>query len=230
MVAETLAELPAGECPVWTASNHDISRFPTRWCGGDERKARLALLVLATLPGTLVLYYGDEIGMTDVDVPAALVRDKMRAEAGGKESRDRSRTPMPWDGSPSAGFTTAGVTPWLPYGGHATRNVAAERADPASALHLCRDLLALRRAEFGGQLASYTQLPSPPGLWVYQTGGLTVLANFTGAPVRLAKPLAELGELGDVLISSDRSGPGQTGEAGVLAPWSGIVARTEPQD
>ena len=70
VVAETLAKLPAGECPVWTASNHDISRFPTRWCGGDERKARLALLVLATLPGTLVLYYGDEIGMTDVAVPA----------------------------------------------------------------------------------------------------------------------------------------------------------------
>ena len=105
VVAETLAKLPAGECPVWTASNHDISRFPTRWCGGDERKVRLALLVLATLPGTLVLYYGDEIGMTDVAVPAALVQDKMRAGAGGKFSRDRSRTPMPWDASPSAGFT-----------------------------------------------------------------------------------------------------------------------------
>ena len=116
VVAETLAKLPAGECPVWTASNHDISRFPTRWCGGDERKVRLALLVLATLPGTLVLYYGDEIGMTDVAVPAALVQDKMRAGAGGKFSRDRSRTPMPWDASPSAGFTAPGVTPWLPLG------------------------------------------------------------------------------------------------------------------
>ena len=51
VVAESLAKLPAGECAVWTSSNHDISRFPTRWCGGDERRARLALLMLATLPG-----------------------------------------------------------------------------------------------------------------------------------------------------------------------------------
>ena len=84
MVAETLADLPAGESPVWTASNHDISRFPTRWCGGDERKARLALLVLATLPGTFVLYNGDEIAMTDVHVPAAL---RPRPDAG----RDRGQ-------------------------------------------------------------------------------------------------------------------------------------------
>jgi alpha-glucosidase len=225
VVAETLAKLPAGECPVWTASNHDISRFPTRWCGGDERKVRLALLVLATLPGTLVLYYGDEIGMTDVAVPAALVQDKMRAGADGKFSRDRSRTPMPWDASPSAGFTDAGVTPWLPYGEHASRNVAAEQADPSSVLALCRELLALRRAEFGGRLASYTQLPSPPGLWVYQTGRLTVLANFTGSPVRLAEPLAELGE---VLVST--SPAGEAAEAGVLGPWSGIIAQTEAED
>ena len=65
----------AGACPVWMASNHDLGRFPTRWCGGDERKIRLALLMLATLPGTAVLYYGDEIGMTDVDVPLELRRD-----------------------------------------------------------------------------------------------------------------------------------------------------------
>ena len=127
---------------------------------------------------------------------------------------------MPWDASPSAGFTAEGVTPWLPYGKHATHNVAAERADPSSVLSLCRELLRLRRAEFGGALASYTQLPSPAGLWVYQTGGLTVLANFTGSPVRLTEPLAELGE---VLVSTAPAGA--AAEAGRLAPWSGMVAR-----
>ena len=103
--------------------------------------------------------------------------------------------------------------------------MAAEQADPASVLSLCRDLVRLRRAEFGGRLASYTQLPGQPGLWVYQTGGLTVLANFTGSPVRLAEPVAELGE---VLVSTAPAG--EAAEAGVLAPWSGIVARTEPED
>ena len=133
MVAETLAKLPAGECPVWTASNHDISRFPTRWCGGDERKARLALLVLATLPGTLVLYYGDEIAMTDVEVPPGAAPGRDDAPAGGAagKSRDRARTPMPWDASPSGGFTAGGVTPWLPYGEPRAAHRGGQQADRA---------------------------------------------------------------------------------------------------
>ena len=62
-----------GATPVWTASNHDVGRFPTRWCHDDERAAsERRLSLLATLPGTLVLYYGDELGMADVDVPVAL--------------------------------------------------------------------------------------------------------------------------------------------------------------
>src|SRR6516225_2662980 len=125
VVGQTLARLPAGACPVWTASNHDVSRFPTRWCGGDERKARLALLVLATLPGTTVLYYGDEIAMTDTQVPSELRRDRMTPGVG-TGGRDAVRTPMQWDGSPSAGFTADGVMPWLPYGDSAHRNVAAQ--------------------------------------------------------------------------------------------------------
>jgi hypothetical protein len=60
---------------------------------------------------------------------------------------------------------------------------------------------------------------------VYQTGRLTVLANFTGSPVRLAEPLAELGE---VLVST--SPAGEAAEAGVLGPWSGIIARTGAGD
>jgi alpha-glucosidase len=250
VVAETLADLPAGECPVWTASNHDISRFPTRWCGGDERKARLALLVLATLPGTFVLYQGDEIAMTDVPVPVELLRDKMREEGGTRESRDRARTPMPWDASPTAGFTTDGVRPWLPYGEHAERNVATQRSDPGSTLHLCRDLIALRRAEFGGQLASYTQLPAPPGVWAYRTGGLTVVANFTDEAVRLREVAGLAGLAGVVLIRSDREapgegagGPGGAGSGGAAAgvaeaepaaaarlvgPWAGVIIRQDP--
>jgi alpha-glucosidase len=220
VVAETLADLPAGEASVWTASNHDISRFPTRWCGGDEGRARLALLVLATLPGTFVLYNGDEIAMTDVDVPAALVRDLMRAQTGARESRDRSRTPMPWDDSPTAGFTGEGARPWLPYGEHAVRNVAAQRADPASTLHLCRELLALRRAEFAGQLASYTQLDAPAGVWAYRTGRLTVVANFTGSPVSLAEAG---GVAGEVLIRSDSAAGAGADQVG---PWAGVIARS----
>ena len=150
---------------MWTASNHDVGRFPSRWCGGDERKTRLALLVLATLPGTTVLYYGDEIGMTDVDVPVELQQDKMSrgGGSGGKVNRDRARTPMQWDASPGGGFTAERVTPWLPLGDTAAVNVAGQREDPGSVLRFCRDLISLRHAESGGQIGSYQALPAPPG-------------------------------------------------------------------
>lgn len=212
VVAETLAALPAGECPVWTASNHDISRFPSRWAAGDERKARLALLVLAMLPGTLILYYGDEIAMEDVPVPPDLRRDHMTA---GDEGRDHARTPMQWDGSPSAGFTAASVRPWLPYGEHATRNVAAQRDDPGSVLRLCRGLIALRAAEFSGQIAAYQQLPAPPDVWAFQAGGLRVTANFSDRPAAAGTPSGQVVALSVTGALTD----------GTLAPWSGAITR-----
>jgi alpha-glucosidase len=216
VVQQALAALPAGSCPAWTASNHDVSRFPSRWCGGDERKARLALLVLATLPGTTVLYYGDEIAMTDGVVPPHLRRDRMTPGVG-TEGRDTARTPMQWDGSPSAGFTTEGVTPWLPYGDNVHRNVADQRADPNSTLNLCRNLFALRRAEFGGQIASYQRLSAPPSVWVYRSGPLLVAANFTAETVTLD------GTFGEILLTT---GPAASErDVGVrLYPWQGLVA------
>ena len=213
IVGETLARLPAGACPVWTASNHDVSRFPTRWCDGDERKARLALLVLATLPGSLMLYYGDEIAMPDVPVPPPLRRDKMTARQ--RESRDEARTPMQWDASPSAGFTAEGVTPWLPFGDNASRNVAAQREDPSSTLRLVRDLITLRRTAFGGRVAAYERLPAPPGVWSYRSGPLLVTVNFTDQPVALPEGS------GEVLATTD---PGAE-PATALGPWQGRVGR-----
>jgi len=125
---------------------------------------------------------------------------------------------MPWDGSPAAGFTARGVTPWLPVGGSSARNVAGQRDDPLSTLSFCRELLALRRAEFGGQVASYRRLPAPAGVWAYQAGGLLVAANLTDAPVRWQGPI------GDVLLATDpaltRAGP-----VTELPPWRGLAAR-----
>jgi alpha-glucosidase len=221
-VAETMARLPDGACPVWTGSNHDVSRFPTRWCGGDEQQARLALLLLALLPGTLVLYYGDEIAMTDTDVPAGLRRDRMTPGGVAQGGRDRARTPMHWDSSPGAGFTGPDVTPWLPVGDNAARNVAAERENPGSALRFCRDLLALRRERAGrapAGVAEYRQLPAPAGAWVFQTGDLVVAANLTGGALAVPRPA------GEVLLTA-----GPAAEAGQdrLGPWQGVVIRPSP--
>jgi alpha-glucosidase len=125
---------------------------------------------------------------------------------------------MHWDGSPSAGFTKDGVTPWLPYGDNATRNVATQRDEPGSTLRLCRDLLALRRAELGGQIAAYEQLPAPPGVWAYRAGPLVVAANFSGEQV----PLPE--SLGEVLLATGRV-PEPAEASPVLGPWEGAVSR-----
>jgi alpha-glucosidase len=218
VVGETLARLPAGACPVWTASNHDVGRFPTRWCGGDDRKVRLALLVLATLPGTTVLYYGDELGMTDVEVPPGRRRDTMSRGGGWSGSRDRARTPMPWDASPSAGFTAGGVTPWLPVGDAAARNVAGQRADPGSVLAFCRRLLALRRAELGARTGGYELIAAAGGQWAYRAGDLIVAVNLSDAPAALAC------EVGEVLLAT--AGPDPAGgPTGSLGPWQGLLAR-----
>ncbi len=77
---------------------------------------------------------------------------------------------------------------------HPVRTVAAQRDDPDSTLGLCRRLLALRRAELGGGIADFENLPAPEGQWVYRVGSLVVAANFTGqpAPGRPGRPAGEV--------------------------------------
>jgi alpha-glucosidase len=221
VVEQTLTALPPGACPVWMASNHDIGRFPSRWCDGDERKIRLALLVLATLPGTTVLYYGDEIGMADVDVPAALRRDNATLARASAVNRDRARTPMPWNAEPGGGFAAPGVTPWLPTADHPVGNVADQRADADSTLWLCRRLLALRRTELSRGIASFEQLPAAEGQWAYRVGSLIVAANFSGQAVAIPRTA------GEVLLVTYGAGPdpARATAGAVLGPWQGLVAR-----
>ena len=220
VVGRTLDALPAGGCPVWTASNHDVDRFPSRWCGGDQAKIKLALLVLATLPGTLVLYYGDEIGMTDVVVPPELSRDALGGTSA-RPSRDRARTPMQWDDSPTAGFTSPGVAGWLPVGDPAGCNVAAQRNDPASVLTFCRELIMLRREQAGPADSRYERLAAPAGVWRYTAGAVEVAANFTGQPATLQEP-----PHGSVLLSTAECGQA---DPAVLAPWEGLIFSRTPR-
>ncbi len=167
VVAGTEAALPAGAWPVWTLSNHDVPRFPTRMCDGDPRKIRCALTALLTLRGTPVLYYGDELGLPQVDVPPKAVRDIA--------DRDGARTPMPWNG--------AWRDPWLPAGGGTS--VAAQRDDPGSILSFTRDLIARRRSTTDLLDGAYEQLDAPAGVWAYRRGRSTVVAlNLADAPAQ----------------------------------------------
>ncbi len=223
VVARTLAALPPGGCPVWVGSNHDVSRFPTRWAGGDPERARLALVVLCTLPGTTVLYYGDELGLTDVAVAPGDQRDPMtwRAEEG-RYNRDRARTPMPWEEGPGAGFTDPGANPWLPVGDRRGRSAAEQREDPGSTLSLTRELLGLRRRWLSGGVGRYEQLPSGPDQWVYRSGPLVVAANLSSEGAEVQAPPGAM-----VLSSSGRRG-GRTEAPGLsLRPWEAVIVQSE---
>lgn len=163
-VERSLAFLPSWGTPAWHGSSHDLSRLATRWCGGDQRKVRLALAMLLTLPGAAVLYQGDEIGMEDGEVPPPRRLDL--------RGRDPQRTPMQWSDEPNGGFTT--VEPWLPLGDFRRCNVARQRKDEGSVLHHTRELIALKRRLRG----SYQALEAADGCWRYKRGDVTIELDF----------------------------------------------------
>jgi alpha-glucosidase len=211
VVEESERLLPPGAQPLWTLGNHDIARFGSRWCEGEPRKIRLALLLLFGLRGTPTLYYGDELGLGDVPVPAAAARDVKR--------RDPQRTPMPWSPGPGAGFTSAGVEPWLPVGDRAGVTVAEQREDPGSPLALTRDLVELRRRSVDLRAGAYEPLPGPDGLWAWRRGaGTAVALNLSGEERVLG------GIAGTVALATARERDGER-VAGrlVLAPWQGAI-------
>jgi alpha-glucosidase len=221
VVADTEALLPPRSWPVWTLGNHDLPRFPTRWCRGDERRVRAALLLLLCLRGTPVLLYGDEIGMPDVEVPLERMLDPVGVRDFGPErpGRDGARTPMQWEPGPGAGFTAPGVEPWLPLGDADARNVAAQREDPGSVLRLVRDLVALRRATPDLTRGAYAQVPAPAGTWAFRRGEGTLVA------LRLAEGESALeGMRGEVAIATDRARDGEAVDGTLrLAPWEAVV-------
>jgi alpha-glucosidase len=215
------ASLPALAWPVWTGSNHDAGRLATRWAGGDEARARVALMMLLTLRGTPFLYYGDELAMPDAEVPEAAERDPVGRRTGNRaRNRDRCRTPMQWTAEPGAGFTAPGVEPWLPIGDAAARNVAAQREDPGSVLNLVRDLIALRRTTADLLRGAYATLPAPDGAWAWRRGEGTAVALNFGAAEAAVEGVPE----GTVAISTSRARDGErvAGEV-VLGPREGLV-------
>jgi alpha-glucosidase len=165
---------PPGAEPTWALSNHDLSRHATRF--GEDR-SRLAALLLLSMRGTICLYAGEEIGMVDAPASAVPLHDRF--------GRDRQRTPMQWDGSPTGGFTDG--QPWLPVVDPAQRNVTDQSAEPASLLNDYRRLLELRRgsrALHRGALRLVPDLPPEILAWTREAGDerILVVANMGDSP------------------------------------------------
>lgn len=137
----------SGGWPVYVISNHDIVRSYDRYGDGRDNDAIAKLMagLYLTLRGTPIMYYGEEIGMENNDPKRREdVKDPMgKIGWPQQKGRDGERTPMQWNTSANAGFSTA--QPWLPVpASYKTHNVASELKDPNSVLEFYKHLLALR--------------------------------------------------------------------------------------
>jgi alpha-glucosidase len=190
--------LPPGAWPNWVLGNHDRQRIASR-VGLDQ--ARVAAMLLLTLRGTPTLYYGDEIGMPQVDIPSDRVRDPWEKNLPGiGVGRDGCRTPMQWDSTPHGGFSV--TEPWLPLDENFARdNVAAERQNPTSMLSLYRALIDLRKARPELAIGTYKLVSVTGALLVFerehQGQRLLVALNLGAASVATAIHLR-----GRVLLST----------------------------
>jgi alpha-glucosidase len=186
LVADAVAAWPADEgvgWPSWAFENHDAPRAVSRWVdpAHADAFARLKMLLLLCLRGNPFIYYGEELGLTQVDVPFDRLRDpEAIANWPMTLSRDGARTPMPWAAdAPQLGFTDG--EPWLPVGpDHAALAVDRQEAAPDSLLHLTRRLVALRRAHEALMRGDLDVLHADQALLVFErrADGQTMLCAF----------------------------------------------------
>jgi len=218
IITQYEAALPAGGWPNWVLGNHDRPRIAERV---GEAQARVAAMLLLTLRGTPTVYYGDELGLTDVRIPADRVKDPRELrEPGIGLGRDPVRTPMAWNDSPHGGFSSS--NPWLPlHEDWRTRNVSAEERDPGSMLALHRALLTLRSNEPALSLGSILQVRANDHVLSYQrqhgTGRLQILLNFTGTE----RQIPDWVQGGEYLLSTLGTSPPD----GWLRPDEGVILR-----
>jgi alpha-glucosidase len=151
LVCETLSLWPDGpdsSWPSWAFENHDAARAVSRWASPDDhdRFSRFKIALLASLRGNIILYQGEELGLSQVDIPFDQLQDpEAIANWPLTLSRDGARTPMPWQhAAHHAGFSSE--TPWLPIGAaNVARAADLQNADPQSLLNLTREMIALRK-------------------------------------------------------------------------------------
>ena len=135
--------------PCWAISNHDVERVLTRW-GGKQSSAPLARLLTAmvcSLRGSVCVYQGEELGLTEAEVPYESLQDPYGIAFWPQfKGRDGCRTPMPWTDGAHAGFSHG--TPWLPVPQeHRALAVAQQEADPDSVLHGFRAFMHWRKSQ-----------------------------------------------------------------------------------
>lgn len=239
----------------WNAlylSNHDQARQVSRF--GDDMEwwsesAKMLATAAYFLQGTPFIYQGEEIGMTNVDFEridefrdiesinkAAELRESGMSDAAilsvlKRKSRDNGRTPMQWDSSPEAGFTTG--HPWIGVNSNHTRiNVADQMRDPSSILSYYRELIRLRKETEVIQRGDYELVHADEHVYAYarklDSTSLYVISNFTSEARGF--DLAGLpGFLRGTRLIGNYPPPSPEG-AGRLRPYECVVILTTVQE
>jgi alpha-glucosidase len=193
MVARYEGFLTPHYWPNWILGSHDNARIAGSL--GQER-AQVAAMLQLTLRGTPIVYYGEELGMHNVEIPDELARDQLALRLPGKgRGRDTQRTPMQWTSGPNAGFTAG--EPWLPVANDYEQfNVEVERSDAGSMLNLYKRLLRLRAENeairFGHYLPDYADERVLSFVRATNRQRMLVALNFTDQPVEF-QPKAGVG-------------------------------------
>jgi len=202
--------------PSWAFSNHDAPRVVSRWgnAASQDAWAKLLLALLICLRGNVFLYQGEELGLTQAEIPFNRLRDpEAIANWPLTLGRDGARTPMPWtDSAPYAGFST--VEPWLPVPpSHLTHAVACQEGDVTSALNTARKLIALRKAHAALREGRFAPLELPAPLLgfdrVTDSGRVRCLFNLSESAVTFGIPKegTMLFHTGQVDLGAAQMGP-----------------------
>ena len=194
-VVETLHTRIGDGWPCWSIGNHDAPRVLSRVGGPDAPPALASVLLalLVSLRGSACVYQGEELGLTEAEVPFEALQDPYGIAFWPEfKGRDGCRTPMPWnDQAPNAGFSSA--TPWLPVcPQHLPRSVNRQEPAQGSSLNRVRQFLAWRRTQPALAKGSLRFLEAPPAcvLLERQFGGEILIAafNISATPVHVAVP------------------------------------------
>ncbi|RVT84205.1 alpha-amylase [Rhodobacteraceae bacterium CCMM004] len=198
----------------WWFSSHDQARAATTHGDGDPATAKFLAAVMCTMPGPLMLFQGEELGLPQPDLDKSEVEDPFDLTFWPDgPGRAGARVPLPWNGTaPGWGFSTA--TPWMPMRWESRHTVAAQQGDPQSVLAFYRRMLALRRE------ASFAR---PERIDLDVSGDLMTVRIDTSAGRYVAR--YNFGD-GDVAVEGGDAPLLSTGHAeGRLAPRGALVTR-----
>lgn len=217
--------LPEKGWPNWVLGNHDKSRIATRV---GLKQAKIAAILLLTLRGTPTLYYGDEIGMQNVEISTKEAQDPWEKNVPGLGlGRDPVRTPMQWDDTESGGFTNG--KPWLPLpDNYKAVNVKMEKESPTSILFLYHRLIELRNSEPALNVGLYKPVPLSGNLLAYtrEEGGSKFLIALNLGDSREKFEANELNVKGKVILGTNLKREGAVFEGAIeLEGNEGLVIR-----